>query len=259
MLREDGRLRLRLPQAVGLFHSTRPMSSGVAGTLSFCAVALRSGFSGSGFVLNDILDFHKDRAAGVCRPIAEELVSRRLAGVFAVLLLAAALWIASLLGRGAGILIFAAAALVLYTPVARAIPPLKGFYVAMLCLAPLWYGVTIARGQVQAAAYAVDGIFIFGRELLMDAHELSGDRLAGMHTLAAVLGADPGRRLGVVLMVASLASLNLVARGAMGRAAAAVSVSSLLLVVAWPRMPESRRIALSRAPMLAAAMALASG
>ena len=257
----------------GLFESTRPISSAVAGTLSLTAVVLRRGFSleavwagGAmcaatmfGFVLNDVLDFRKDAAAGVRRPIARGLVSRRAALVFAVVLLLVAGGLAAMIGEGRGVLLMTALALVLYTPVARGVPVLKGMYVALLCLAPLYYGAVVAQARVPGAVYAVDALFIFGREMLMDADEVAGDRMAGMRTIAAVAGARVARGAGAVIMVLALVSLNLVARGLVGRVAAACSVVSLLLVLLWPRLAEDRRIAWSRMPMLAAAIALASG
>ncbi len=254
-----------------LFASTRPLSSCVAGLLAFAAVWLKADFSRSavlagiamglvtmfGFVLNDILDYSKDKGAGVQRPIALGQLSRRTALLFSILLVATACFCALLI-RGAPVLLLTAIALVLYTPLARRIPKLKGAYVAALSLLPLLYGATITHCNISGAAYAMDALFVFGREVLMDADELAGDQLAGMHTVAASLGSSSARRLGMILMLGSLFGLNFVSKGMIGSLAAAVSLASLVCILAWHGVTESRRISFTRVSMLAGAVALAS-
>jgi len=149
-------------------------------------------------------------------------------------------------------------ALVLYTPSARRLPLLKGLYVAGLSLVPLYYASVISHVNFSRAAYGLLALFIFGRETLMDAHEIADDRRAGMRTMAIFLGQPEARRLGVVMMILSLACLNLVARGALGKTLAILSVASLFCVLVWPHAEEGTRISFSRLPMLAAALALVS-
>jgi 4-hydroxybenzoate polyprenyltransferase len=107
-------------------------------------------------------------------------------------------------------------------------------------------------------SYALDATFVWGREILMDADEIAGDQLAGMRTVAVILGASFARQLAILLMVMSLTCLNVVARGPLGTAAAAFSVGSLVCILAWPAVRESTRVGLTRISMLAAALALAS-
>ena len=255
-----------------LYGSTRPISSGVAGLLSFAAVWLRGGplkqaflagltmclVTMFGFVLNDVLDYEKDVAAGVLRPISAGELLRRAALAFGSFLLVSACVIAWVIGPGAPLLLLTAVALIAYTPLARRIPLLKGVYVAALCLTPLAYGAVISRARVPGVAYAVDAAFVWGREILMDADEIAGDQLAGMRTVAVILGASFTRRLAILVMVMSLICLNLVARGPLGTVAAAFSVGSLVCILAWPAVRESTRVGLTRISMLAAALALAS-
>lgn len=255
-----------------LFASTRPASSCVAGLLSFAAVCLRVGFSRTavlagvamglitmfGFVLNDILDYWKDKVAGVQRPIALGQLSRPAALLFSTVLLSAACVSALLIREGAPVLLLTGIALVLYTPLAHRIPKLKGAYVAALSLLPLLYGATITHSNISGAAYAMDALFVFGREVLMDADELAGDQLAGMHTFAASLGSPFARRLGMILMLGSLFGLNFVSKGMIGSLAAAVSLASLVCILVWHGVTESRRISFTRLSMLAGAVALAS-
>jgi geranylgeranylglycerol-phosphate geranylgeranyltransferase len=211
-----------------------------------------------GFVVNDVLDFKKDVGAGVLRPIAMGTVSRQVALAFAVLLLAVAGWISVAVGAGSVVLMLTAVALIVYTPWAQHLPFVKGLYVAGLCIAPLYYASVVSRFSISVAAYATLALYILGREILMDANEIAGDRLAGMKTVAVVMGQGDARWLGVVMMVVSLTCLNLVAKGVVGRTSAVVSAVSLVFVLLWPRMDEDRRIAFSRLPMLAAVMAVSS-
>jgi len=262
---------LKLPAL--LLRSARPLSSAIAGTVSLTAVMLRTrrpilaALAGLamftvtmfGFVVNDIFDFKKDVAAGVQRPIATCDLSRHGALFFAIFLLLAAACLSALINSGGGILALTIVALVLYTPCARHIPLSKGVYVAALCLSPLYYAAVVTRSNASLAAYAVLALFVLGRESMMDAHELDGDRQANIKTIAVLLGQPVSRWLGAAMMVVSLSCLNLVARGAVGRTAALLSVLSLLCVLAWPRIDEGRRVSLSRLPMLAAAVAVASG
>jgi 4-hydroxybenzoate polyprenyltransferase len=261
---------LRLPAL--LLRSARPLSSGLAGALSLAAVGTRSGFSECsvlvglamcavtmfGFVVNDILDFEKDAAAGVARPIAMGSLSRRSALIFAIFLLLVVCGLSAAVGSGRTVLVLTVVALVLYTPFARHLPLLKGLYVAGLALTPLYYASVVSHANFSGAAYALLALFVFGRETLMDAHEVLGDQRAGLRTIAAALGQSDARWLGAGMMFVSMAGLNLVTRGVLGRTSAILSIVSLLCVLFWPRVDDGRRIAFSRLPMLAAAVALVS-
>lgn len=260
----------RLPAL--LLRSTRPLSSGLAGGLALAAVWIRSELSERavfvglamcnvtmfGFVINDILDFDKDVVAGVRRPIAMGSLSRKMALTFSVFLLLVLCWLSAAVGSGSIVLTLTVLALILYTPSARYLPLLKGFYVAGLCLAPLYYASVISHVSFSGTAYALLALFVFGRETVMDAHEIAGDRQAGLKTIAVALGQSDARWLGAAMMIVALACLNFVARGVVGRTSAILSVSSLLCVLVWPGVDEGRRIAFSRLPMLAAAVALVS-
>lgn len=263
-------VRWHLAPVVG---STRPASSLIAATLSSAVMWTNTGFStrsilvgltmwavtAFGFVVNDILDYRKDTAAGVKRPIATGALSRRGAFILALVLLLAAFILSAVVGSGANLLAATVLALALYTPVARSLPLLKGLYVAGLCLVPLCYGAVVSHANYSWITCAALAAFIFGRETVMDANELNGDRNAGMMTIAAALGQRCSRWIGASIMALALAYLTLVSTGAIGRIAAALSLASLLLIFAWPRLQETRRVELSRLSMLAAAVAVACG
>jgi geranylgeranylglycerol-phosphate geranylgeranyltransferase len=255
-----------------LLRSGRPLSAGLAGVLSFATIWIRSGFSEKGvlvgfvmwtvtmfgFVINDIFDFEKDVAANVRRPIAMGSLTRQAALFFAIFLLLVVWSLCAAVGSGTSVVMLTVLALVLYTPSVRHLPWLKGLYVAGLSLVPLYYACVVSYVNFSRAAYWLLALFIFGRETLMDAHEIADDRRAGMRTMAIFLGQPQARRLGAVMMILSLACLNLVARGALGTTLAILSVASLFCVLVWPHIEEGTRISYSRLPMLAAALALVS-
>jgi len=255
-----------------LLCSGRPLSAGLAGVLSLATIWIRSSFSEKGvlvgfvmwtvtmfgFVINDIFDFEKDVAANVRRPIATGSLSRKAALFFAIFLLLVVWLLGSAVGSGNSVVMLTVLALVLYTPSARHLPWLKGLYVAGLSLVPLYYASVVSQANVSRAAYWLLALFIFGREMLMDAHEIADDWRAGMRTMAMFLGQTEARHLGAAMMIVSLACLNLVVRGVLGKTLAILSVASLFCVLVWPQVEEGTRISYSRLPMLAAALALVS-
>ncbi len=262
-----------LVQVSSAWRSTRPGASLIAATLSSSVAVAQTGFhlqafwigaamwcvTAFGFVINDILDYNKDKEAGVNRPIPMDELSRSNAAFIALLLLSLAFIISATLELGGWILAATVLALILYTPATRHVTLLKGLYVAALCIAPLCYAAVVVRAKYSLVLYGTLAVFIFGRETLMDANEMDGDRKAGLVTLAAAIGQSFSRWMGACLMAASLAWLTLVTVTHVGKTAAALSFVLVVLVLIWPHMHEDKRIALSRIPMLAAAIAIAFG
>jgi 4-hydroxybenzoate polyprenyltransferase len=66
--------------------------------------------------------------------------------------------------------------------------PVRIFSHALLACVPLFYGSLIAGVSVPLAYYFVLGLFVLGRESLIDAHQADADRKAGFRTLAILLG-----------------------------------------------------------------------
>jgi len=270
--REIGRTAaLRL---LALFQATRPFSSLVVGATSAFTLIARQGrlsmlgvaaglamtaLAMFGFVINDVFDCHKDAAAGVQRPIATGELSIRNAVILAAGLLASVFLLSTVVGSGGMLLAITALGLIAYSPIARWYPLGKGAYVAGLCCAPLFYGSAVAGVPYPSLSYATLACFVFGRETFMDAEELVGDRLAGLKTIAAVLGYRRTRRIGVAVMLLSTIYLVAVARSSPGRIAAAAMLFSLMCVFVWPDLSDARRIRLSRIPMLMGAVAIAIG
>ena len=256
-----------------MFVSMRPVSSLVAGAMSSAVFMTHSGFSefailvglamftltSFGFVFNDILDYHKDAAASVKRPIASGVLSRKVAMLFALVLLLTTCTVSFLVGSGGQVLVMVAVALLLYTPFAHEFPLMKGLYVAVLCVASLYYGSFVSRARYAWPSYALLALFIAGREALMDANEVEGDLRAGMLTIAVALGDARARQIGTCIMAMSLGAGVIAATSWTGKVMFLVALISLLGVFSWPKLNDTRRIELSRLPMLAAAFAIARG
>ena len=93
----------------------------------------------------------------------------------------------------------------------------------------------------------------------MDANEVEGDLRAGMLTIAVALGDARARRIGTYIMALSLGVGVIAATGWAGKVMFLVALFFLLCVFSWPKLNDTRRIELSRLPMLAAAFAIACG
>jgi 4-hydroxybenzoate polyprenyltransferase len=234
-----------------VFAKAGPSLHGILAGLAMCAL------TAFGFQVNDILDFRKDCAAGVERPIATGMISRSGAAWFAVALLVITFALSAWVGAGGKVLAVSALALALYTPSARRLPLMKGLYVAGLCVAPLYYGSQVAAAQYAWYLYALLAIFIVGREALMDSHEMRSDRSAGMVTVAVLFGKTRTRWAGIWAMALSMAVIVAVCGGGIARVSATIALASLLVVFIWPHLDDGKRIGLSRIPMLAAAISLA--
>ena len=212
-----------------------------------------------GFAVNDIVDYDKDRAAGVQRPIATGTLSRQSAAWLAAALLVCAGLLSAIAGSGGMVLAITGAALLLYSPIAQRYPLTKGVCVAGLCCLPLYYGTQVGDRHFPWFSYAVLSCFVLGREVLMDADELQGDTRAGVRTIAAILGGRQTARIGETFMLASAVVLIVLVRGGAAVLAAVATLVSLACLFAWPALTAGRRIQLSRIPMLVGSMALACG
>jgi 4-hydroxybenzoate polyprenyltransferase len=254
--------------------TTRPLSSLIAGTLTTAAAcaggdgfALRGAAAGLamtalaafGFALNDCFDYHKDRAAGILRPVATGALSREGAAWLAIAMLVFSIVVGRMVEIGGLILAVTAALLFFYSPIAQRYALCKGAYVAVLCCAPLWYGAAVGGRQFAWSSYAVLACFVFGREILMDSDEYAGDCRAGLRTIPTVLGCRRTRRFGQALMLLAAGCLTIVVSGWIARAASASTLLWLTCLFAWPGLELRTRIRLSRLPMLLGSVALAYG
>lgn len=261
-------------ELLAFFRTTRPLSSLVAGAMSasmliagqghlsarsIAAGLAMTGLAMFGFVINDAFDCEKDVAGGVRRPIASGQLSITRAVILAFGLLVPAFGLSMIAGSGGKVLAITSLGLIAYSPIAQRYPLGKGVCVAVLCCSPLFYGSVVGAVSCPLFSYVTLGCFVFGRETLMDAEELVGDRRAGLETIAAVLGYRRASRIGVAVMFLSTGGLVAVARSSAGRIAASAMLLCLACVFVWRGLSDSTRIKLSRIPMLVGAVAIAIG
>ena len=194
---------------------TRPLTSSIPALLtgvvvvtvakSSPATALRGAFAMgistmAGFLFDNIYDLSADRAADHPTPLTQGIVSsfqaRMLAGILA--LCAILLSPAGALGK----LTLSATLLALwfYSYAAHSVPWFKNVYSALLVCLPLLYGSLIAGVSVPLAYYFVLGLFVLGRESLIDAHQADDDRQAGFRTLPILLGRRATEVCGTVVV-----------------------------------------------------------
>jgi 4-hydroxybenzoate polyprenyltransferase len=186
-----------------LCELTRPLTSSIPALLTGVvalasakispATALRGGLAMAlttmaGFLFDNIYDLPTDRAVGQPTPLTQGLVSisqaRGLAGIFAV----CAILLDPVGASGKLTLSATLLALWFYSYAAHWAPWFKNVYSALLACVPLFYGSLIAGVSVPLAYYFVLGLFVLGRESLIDAHQADADRKAGFRTLAILLG-----------------------------------------------------------------------
>ncbi len=137
VIRRGRDARLRLPPS----QDGPAYPPGVAAGFAMTTLAM------FGFAVNDIFDYHKDRAAGIQRPVAAETLSRKDAAWLAIAMLLAAGVLSAVAGRGWTVMAATGACSFLYSPVAQRFPLCKDAYVAGLCCAPLYYGAAAGGRQ----------------------------------------------------------------------------------------------------------------
>ncbi|MEA2236685.1 MAG: geranylgeranylglycerol-phosphate geranylgeranyltransferase [Thermoanaerobaculia bacterium] len=251
------------------FLLTRPLASATAGaltlfagigipsTLSVMAAIAMTAVTMFGFVVNDIFDEAKDRAAGVARPLAMRRMSRGLAlEVAAFLFCLATACGAAVSVRSLAITVLIAVALLLYTYFVRYAPLLKGFYTAGLACTPLWYGCVASGASAPRYLYVILAMFVLGREALMDVAEREGDFAAGLRTLPVVFGSRNSTVLGVALIVAAQLLLIGTSRTVAAMLLAGTSATSLAIISQMPFWPTTRRLAATRVSMVIGALAV---
>ncbi|HUP61931.1 MAG TPA: UbiA family prenyltransferase [Thermoanaerobaculia bacterium] len=254
-----------------LFGSTRIGSSIIAGVLSAVVVLHVAGVSAwrraiaagvcmtllpmFGFVVNDLFDRNKDRLAGVDRPIAKGRVNPSSARAFAVVLGLAAVVVAQLTGE-VPIVLGGITALMLYTPVAQAVPLIKGVYTALLCMIPVWYGSALTGVAPNMAVLVAMIIFIVGRELMLDALDIHGDTLWGLRTIAVRMGGRAALRLSRLVMVLGMLIALVSVPSGYARLMALLATAATVVILAVPA--NNRLVAAQlRLPMLLGALAVA--
>lgn len=208
-----------------------------------------------GFVVNDIFDVEKDRQAGVDRPIARRELTIRSASIFAMCLAIVSIGTAVRVGAPE-IVVVGLCSLFLYTPLAHRAPTFKGIYTAAVCLLPVWYALKIGHLKVGLTVLLAMAIFVFGREMMLDAKDIVGDSSWGLKTIAARIGSHAALRWAAILMVLGSILAAVSAPNVLGRLLATISAVVTISILALP-LSIHRRGLLTRLPMLLGALAVA--
>jgi 4-hydroxybenzoate polyprenyltransferase len=220
----------------------------------FCWTAITA----CGFFLNDVYDLEKDKIAQKSRPITLGTLS-----VDEALVGAAALCGTSFLlswwafgALAACFLLVVIAALGFYSPFSRRVPLLKGVYTAVLCLAPVVFGFTMSSGAASYAAIGALGVYIVGREIVLDGHDSVSDFQSGLKTTAYYMGAWSSRAVGWTAMFAALLFGFLFIGGSISMIAltAALILQCISLYVHF--LNEDRGITMTRGSMLLGVLAV---
>jgi 4-hydroxybenzoate polyprenyltransferase len=144
----------------------------------------------SGFLLNDIFDYEKDKIGGRNRPICNDRLSRKIAGTTAILF--STLSIVFGLASGNDVAVHTIVAInfgvLAYSKFSKLLPWAKGLYTAILCCTPILLTYIGLDQRIDLPLLSVLFIFCFSRELLMDATEISSDMKSQIKTLAFHLG-----------------------------------------------------------------------
>jgi len=208
-----------------------------------------------GFLFDNIYDLPADRAARQPTPLTENIVlisqARWLAGILA----SCAILLDPAGALGKSTLSAALLALWFYSYAAHWAPWFKNVYSALLVCVPLFYGSLIAGVSVPLAYYLVLGLFVLGRESLIDAHQADADRKIGFKTLAILLGRPATEICGTVVVMLAGALLIYLAPGTSARAVAGICVAAIAAVLVMP-LPAIRRTGLLRIPMAIGVVAI---
>lgn len=257
-----------------LISSGRPITSGIAfvvavlGAWSTIGVDIVSLIlrclplfllTAAGFVLNDVFDREKDRDARVRRPIATGELRASIAAYFGgALILAAVSW-ELFYGVSASLLVVAATGLgvVAYSPSARLFPLAKGLFTAFLSCAPLLYATSLSARLPNAWCLLVCCGYVIGRELLLDAKDLDGDRRAGIKTLASLLGPRHSYLVAFLVMFLAASFGMWLAADAPSRILIIFSMACLLFTLVYSNGEAMRAIPGTRLALLLGGTALA--
>ncbi|MDE2997759.1 MAG: geranylgeranylglycerol-phosphate geranylgeranyltransferase [Gemmatimonadota bacterium] len=160
---------------------------------AFSAAAVMAGAN----ALNDLWDLETDRVNHPHRPLPSNRLSPRAAAVECVVLMALGLGLSLFLPPEAiATAVFACGCLVAYNRRLKHVPLAGNLAVSLLCGLAFFYGGFAAGAAVPAAVPALFAtLYHLGREILKDAQDIPGDRIAPGGTLPLSWGSASSCRL----------------------------------------------------------------
>lgn len=151
---------------------------------------------------NDYCDRKVDQINLPYRPLPSGILSARLALYYAV----GAFFIGNVLAMGLGlesVIFFSLATLtsIAYSPLIKKLPAAKNLYVGIYCASLLIFGGHLGRNIYPTLIPAgITVICLTARELLMDIHDIDGDKKGNYQTLPIAFGIDLSRRVVAILL-----------------------------------------------------------
>jgi len=214
-----------------------------------------------GFALNDYFDVVRDELTKPFRAIPSGRVSMKGALSIAVtLLLMSVIFIVVSFNDvvGTSIQISAIVGVVVYNWIVVKVSWAKGAFTALLCISPVLFDICQFNyvGPYWLLPLGA-ALFIFGREVLMDILDSSGDSATGLNTIPMIMGNNQAMRLGVSSIVAG--NLCVVCMGLTSGKwidcllSLSMTGASIILVVLWFMSPPTyhrRVIRLMWIPMI---------
>lgn len=231
-----------------VLKTARPLTSAVAGLAMFNILLQDSEFpvwkdalqslpivlaTMTGFILNDIFDYEKDSRGKLRRPIALGLLDMGTAWWSAVLIAFGAIFIEAIVNQLASLDILAATlvGVLLYSPLSKHFPPLKGIATAFLTLTPIIYASVILQTHIPPFIYFATAIFIIGREILLDAKDFERDIKSGIKTLVYYFGIPKSTFIAWLLMFTGVVYFLLNLSNPFGELMASLGLICLVLAL----------------------------
>nr|WP_281435235.1 UbiA family prenyltransferase [Rhizobium lemnae] len=211
-----------------------------------------------GFLVNDMFDIGKDRAAGKRKPLTTGALSIRTGTFYASgMSVAAIAATAACFGVDAAVYItLIIVCATFYSPVSAAVPLIKGPYTALLVLSPFVFASAIGKIGVQGEIYVALFSFVLFREMALDAVDLDGDLRAGFKTIAFFIGRKFAFALGLLGMLGASAFGAYVFDNSHGQLYMFGGVIVQLAVVILSFWDERKSLSVSRFVLLAGVLAI---
>lgn len=157
----------------------------------------------AGFVLNDINDIEKDRISHPKRPLPSGRISVRIALGVCISLLSLSFMFALMSGRIPILFEISLATLLIifYTKITHRSGFLANIVTALLSTLPWIMTATIAmEGDQIILPTLITFLLVLTREVILDIHDVVGDRVAGIKTLPVIYGVNTISRYAIYML-----------------------------------------------------------
>lgn len=211
------------------------------------------GVTGAGFVLNDIYDYKKDKNSDKIRPICQDLLPKKIALLFSILILLISASIPAFFRNWDATIIIAITiiGISIYSPLSKHFSFFKGLFTAALCCMPLLYGSALINYNLNPIILLPIILFIIGREIILDIFDMKGDAHEKRATIPNILGKSVSKNLAWVFMNISGVLLILLSLNNLSSTIISLVIISLLLYSTFiPIKQESRIVFLTRLIMI---------